>query len=252
MSASAPDQVSKIAGWLSLVAASVGAVATLAAWLDWAPGAAAFRIVLGATLVATLTLILGLLGLWRTRHGRRRGRAFAVTGVLIGVVWTLAVLSRALAVIGAPALNDVTTDLADPPGFSAEGAASKAALLARRSLAYPREVFATLQREHHPDLDSIRLNTIPKDAAVLARAAMRTLGWRETFASIDGSHLEATATSTLFRFVDDVVVRIEAEKSGVIIDIRSRSRVGKNDLGANAARIRAFVAALAVGPGRTG
>ena len=44
----------------------------------------------------------------------------------------------------------------------------------------------------------------------------------------------------LFRFVDDIVVRIRTAPGGSIVDVRSTSRVGESDLGANAARIRAF------------
>jgi len=44
---------------------------------------------------------------------------------------------------------------------------------------------------------------------------------------------------------DDIVVRIRAEgASGSRIDIRSKSRVGQSDFGANARRIRAFIERL--------
>ena len=47
-------------------------------------------------------------------------------------------------------------------------------------------------------------------------------------------------TSNAHFFVDDIVVRIRARDGGSVLDVRSKSRVGKGDVGANAARIRAL------------
>jgi uncharacterized protein (DUF1499 family) len=63
--------------------------------------------------------------------------------------------------------------------------------------------------------------------------------------------IEATATTFWFGFVDDVVVRVRpAAGGGSRIDVRSVSRVGKSDVGANAKRIRAYRAALTGTSGR--
>jgi uncharacterized protein (DUF1499 family) len=56
--------------------------------------------------------------------------------------------------------------------------------------------------------------------------------------------VEATATTFWFGFKDDVVVRITQEAAGSKIDVRSVSRVGQSDIGANAARIQKFLDAL--------
>jgi uncharacterized protein (DUF1499 family) len=56
--------------------------------------------------------------------------------------------------------------------------------------------------------------------------------------------LEATATTTFFRFENDVVVRARPypeAKGGSYVDMRSISRVGGSDVGVNAKRIRAFL-----------
>jgi len=57
--------------------------------------------------------------------------------------------------------------------------------------------------------------------------------------------IEARATSKLFRFVDDVAIRVRPKEGGSVVDIRSKSRVGQGDMGANADRIRAIAARLA-------
>ncbi len=56
--------------------------------------------------------------------------------------------------------------------------------------------------------------------------------------------IEATATTFWFGFKDDVVVRVRSTVNGSIVDVRSVSRVGQSDLGANAKRIRAILAGL--------
>jgi uncharacterized protein (DUF1499 family) len=67
---------------------------------------------------------------------------------------------------------------------------------------------------------------------------------RVTYASVKEGRIEAIAVSRLFRFVDDVVVRIRPVPEGSRIDIRSRSRVGKGDMGVNAQRIESILATL--------
>ena len=52
--------------------------------------------------------------------------------------------------------------------------------------------------------------------------------------------VEAYDVTAVFQFVDDVVIRVRPAGDGSVVDLRSNSRVGGGDLGANAARIRAF------------
>ncbi|TMA41924.1 MAG: DUF1499 domain-containing protein, partial [Deltaproteobacteria bacterium] len=57
--------------------------------------------------------------------------------------------------------------------------------------------------------------------------------------------IEAVATTRVFGFQDDIAIRVRADGSAASrVDVRSKSRDGKGDLGANAARIRAYVMAL--------
>jgi uncharacterized protein (DUF1499 family) len=60
----------------------------------------------------------------------------------------------------------------------------------------------------------------------------------------DEGRIEATATTFWFGFKDDVVIRLRPEAGGTRVDVRSESRVGGSDVGANAARIRAYSAKL--------
>ena len=51
----------------------------------------------------------------------------------------------------------------------------------------------------------------------------------------DGHYLHATFTSRIFRYVDDVELRRDADKG--LIHIRSASRVGRSDFGINSKRV---------------
>jgi uncharacterized protein (DUF1499 family) len=70
------------------------------------------------------------------------------------------------------------------------------------------------------------------------------MGWEIVAADSAAGRIEATATSAWFGFKDDVVVRITPEGDGSRVDVRSVSRVGKGDVGANAARIRDYLERL--------
>jgi len=52
---------------------------------------------------------------------------------------------------------------------------------------------------------------------------------------------------TVFHFVDDLVIRVRPDGGGSRVDVRSRSRVGVGDMGANAKRVLAYTAALQAG-----
>jgi uncharacterized protein (DUF1499 family) len=80
------------------------------------------------------------------------------------------------------------------------------------------------------------------DAALTTAQAM---GWEVTVRDRDKGEIHAVATTLVFRFKDDVTIMIGREGDGVVVNVRSHSRVGKGDLGTNARRIRQFQAELA-------
>ena len=71
------------------------------------------------------------------------------------------------------------------------------------------------------------------------------MDWELVATDPDALRIEATDRTFWFGFEDDVVIRIAAEgETGSRVDVRSLSRVGMGDLGVNARRVRAFLAAL--------
>lgn len=142
-----------------------------------------------------------------------------------------------------PVIHDITTDPDDPPAF-VHLAELRAAARAESPAEYDGLETARRQREGYPDLAPLRLTLAPGDALHRVSQAAERLGWEvQAVAPLEG-RLEATATTKWFGFVDDVVVRVRGDGSGSLVDIRSKSRVGRSDLGANAARIRLFLGEL--------
>jgi len=84
----------------------------------------------------------------------------------------------------------------------------------------------------------------PADAFKRALQAARDMGWEVVAADAAAGRIEATDTTFWFGFKDDVVIRVEADGTGSRVDVRSVSRVGVGDVGANAKRIRAYLRAL--------
>lgn len=70
-------------------------------------------------------------------------------------------------------------------------------------------------------------------------------GWTVRDVRPDSGLIEVEARTRLLRFTDDVTVRVR-QGSGrrIAVDLTSRSRLGKADLGTNARRIGRFLDAL--------
>lgn len=219
--------------------ASAGVLPPLAGFALFALG------ILGGSL---LGILLGVIGLIRTRgESGRTGAGRAGMGVVLGLLMVgFLMLVRPDSV---PPIHDVTTSPDDPPSFVHLASVPENA---ERDLGYPHgpSDSAAQQKAAYPDLVPIELSQPPSEALTAARAAAEELGWEvvDEAAPTDTSdgRLEATFTSRSFRFIDDVVVRLRAnpETGGTTVDLRSTSRVGQSDLGANAARIRAFAEKL--------
>jgi hypothetical protein len=211
----------------------------------WPPLAAFLLFALGAGVFGFLAMNLGAVSVIRTRarfgpEDRRRSVTAASTGVALVAVLLLAALGGA----GKPRINDISTDLVDPPAFVAAGSTVGPA---PRDMSYP-PAFAPVVEQFYPEVRPIELSAPPEQAYARAVASARELGWRITREDPAAGSFEATETSTVFRFVDDVAVRVRPEGDGARIDVRSKSRDGQGDLGANAERIQRFAAEIKLPP----
>jgi hypothetical protein len=132
-----------------------------------------------------------------------------------------------------PYINDITTDTETPPQFAAR--VPKGEYAAH---------FSELQRIGYPELRPLELGVPPAQAFARALAAARAMGWEIVAADEKSGRIEAVATTRWFGFKDDIAVRVAPAGAGSRIDMRSKSRVGRSDLGANAKRIQDFLTAV--------
>jgi uncharacterized protein (DUF1499 family) len=103
---------------------------------------------------------------------------------------------------------------------------------------------AVQQKKAYPDLAPLDLASAPTETFTKAAATARAMGWEIVAEKPAEGRIEATAVTAWFGFKDDIVIRVAAIASGSRIDMRSKSRVGRSDVGANAARIREYLAKL--------
>ena len=231
----------------SVLAALSAAIGSAAGLWGFRAGLTSLRYLFFA---AAAGAVLGLIGL---ALARRRGKLMLANllalVVALGFVLYLGNLVRIAKSV--PAIHDVATNLDDLPQFGRlkvradnlenipdEGKAELKALP-------PEERWKAVHRAHYGDLRTLRLAAPPAETLRRAEALVRERGWDVAAVDARAGTLEATDTSTFFRFKDDVVVRVRpAPGGGSLVDMRSISRVGGSDVGMNAKRVRAFLADL--------
>jgi len=198
------------------------------------PYTTGFQFVMASLGAALLALLLALAYGFRDKYRPDRDK------IIAGTVFALVPLAVMAAVIvpaaGKPLIHNVSTDLDDPPSF-------KTILERRDAEANPVDIdpaTAAAQRAGYPDLVPIQSSLAAIDAVSRAIAVARDLGWDIVDTHSRPGFIEATATTFWFGFQDDIVIRVVAEEDGSRLDLHSVSRVGRGDLGANAARIDAF------------
>lgn len=188
---------------------------------------------LGAGTVAVIALLVPV-----TKRAHSLSLALALAFSVIAVSLPFLQYRQAMSV---PRIHDITTDTVDPPAF--------VAILPLRADApnppeHEGEEVASKQREAYPDIASLATDAHAAIVFEHALAIVEMFGWEVAEASLEQGRIEATATTFWFGFKDDVVIRIRASEDGSVVDMRSKSRVGLSDVGANAARIRRFMNAL--------
>jgi len=205
--------------------------------------------VLAAAVAAALSFVLALV--------KVRGLAplALVAAIAAGAAGAVPLKMKA-AVEANPFIHDITTDFENPPQIIT------AADLPRKNPPdylggdiVPRSedgmTVAAAQSAAFPDIAPLVVAVGMDDAVNAVRAAIEAMGMEVLgegpVSEVSGSgwRIEAVDTSTWFGFKDDFIVRLTAAGGdGTRIDVRSKSRIGASDLGANAARVRAFMEKL--------
>jgi len=224
--------------------------------IQWGP-----RLLLAAAVIALVALILVLI---------RRPRA-AWAAALVALIIPASGLGylgwvRAQAA-NIPPIHDVATDIADPPApspalLSIRTAAEanpvadlKAPLTASdpyrdpRFAKYGSKSLGQVGHEAYPALRTTAVDVAPTTAFAAALKAAKDMGWTVVSQDSKAGVIEATAGTFWFGFKDDVIVRVRSGDGGQgsRVDVRSISRVGLSDLGANAKRIEAYLTQVSAG-----
>ncbi len=250
-----------LASVLVLVWFLVAALGTKFGLLDWRVGFGMMTfkfgplLLMGSAAFALVGLLLALI------VPPRRGRLIALVALLIpasGLGYALYVRQQASSI---PPIHDVSTDLADPPGFTAAVVTARARVPGGNALdlttaAIPDDArFGAMagksvleaHRAAYGDLKPMITDTPAFDAFQVALdTAESQPGWVVDHNDPATGMIEAHATSFWYGFTDDIAIRVRRlpDDSGTTIDVRSVSRVGLSDLGANARRVRAYMHAL--------
>jgi uncharacterized protein (DUF1499 family) len=94
-------------------------------------------------------------------------------------------------------------------------------------------------------LAPLELPLPPAEALLRVEAVIPKIAlWKIVTAVPETGTIAATRTTRLWRFVDDITLRVEATPTGSRLHARSQSRVGKGDLGQNRRNLGELFAAL--------
>jgi len=183
-----------------------------------------------ATLVLFLVQIIFL----------RKNINWAIAGVsvlmaVVAIALPVSIMSKAKTV---PPIHDISTDLSTPPKFIA---IAPIRANAPNPVEYSGEETAQQQREAYPQLVTQKYTQNTDAVFGVALATVKDFGWTLVNADKSQGIIEATDSTAWFGFKDDVVIRITSEDNHTLLDVRSKSRVGRSDLGKNAERINLLI-----------
>ena len=188
--------------------------------------------------VAGVLGLIGLLLLLGSAAGQARW--MSVAALVLGLGIAVPLLMQGARAKKLPRIHDISTMPDEALPFVAVLPLRQGA---PNSVAHDAKV-AAAQKKGYPDLAPLMLKLPPAQAYERAERAARTMSWEVVAADAKDMRIEATSTSLLFGFKDDVIIRISAAPEGSRVDMRSSSRVGISDLGVNAGRIRAYFTKL--------
>jgi len=194
---------------------------------------------IGGLVLAIIVAVVGLVRIW---FGGQIGAGQAFTAIaiaLIGLALPLYYFSQFFLL---PRLNDVETTPRQPMQFS-QLAAQRPADANR--IVEPDLAAAEIQEKAYPDLRPMELERSATETFDIVHEAVKRLGWTIVLNEPPGEQpgrIEATERTLIMGYTDDVLVRVNGDDTHAFIDVRSVSRYGMHDLGANAEHIRTLFA----------
>jgi uncharacterized protein (DUF1499 family) len=183
-----------------------------------------------------------LVSLWFLRKSKSQAIVFAIISlILTGIVGGSAFYwqQRAQSV---PPIHDITTDLENPPAFEAMVRLRQDA---PNPPEYAGEETRQAQIEAYPDVEPLVLSSDLQAVMDVATDLILQREWDIVAINRKEGRIEATEKLAWFGFKDDVILRFsELENGDTRVDMRSKSRIGRSDVGVNAKRIKRFLTDL--------
>ncbi len=246
--------LAKLAFTALVIAATMGGAAALGTRAGvWDPYNGLWRIFPWAVLAGALSFVLAFfwaaLALFLNQGRAARYGAIALVGS-IAFLYTPVygiVMLRTM-----PPIHDISSDVSNPPQFSAllalrKSADTPASYEGPLTLRYrgKRTTVAALQKKYYGLIRPIAILTKVPVLYWRAFFTAKKMGWHLVAFDPTRGSIECTDTSFWFGFTDDIVIRVIPSGEGARLDIRSKSRLAGPDMGVNAERIRDFVKMLA-------
>jgi uncharacterized protein (DUF1499 family) len=209
---------------------------------DWWHFRTGFQMLRWGAYGGIAAVLLGVAAAVHARPGApRRGIGLAAAAVVVGLTvvaipWQWQRMARQV-----PPIHDISTDTQDPPEFVA---VVPLRVDAPNPPEYAGPEAAERQRAAYPDLEPVLIPMARAEVFPLALQVARDMGWEIVDADPVEGRIEATDRTLWFGFADDVVIRLRSADGETTLDVRSKSRIGGSDVGANARRIRRYLAQL--------
>jgi len=238
---------SRLAAWglrlaiLGLAGLALGILGHRLGVLDFRPALLGLA---GGAAIGVIGAIVSAIALVMSLASSRSGVRTAIAGLVIGLLVAAPVAQAMIAGSKVPRIHDIATDLDNPPAFDAV-VALRGETSNPLDRAEPADL-AELQRQAYPDLKTLEIEAQPGKVYEAALETARDMGWEIAASHPEQGLIEATATTRVMNFKDDIAIRVAEAGEGAAVDVRSVSRVGISDMGANANRIRTFLHALKV------
>ncbi len=248
------EPVSRLAVWarrialFSLAATVISVIVVRSGALEIVPALSTFA---GALMLAAVAILLALCALVVIWFEGVAGAKQAIAALFIGLALIAYPAYLGIKAWRLPAIYDITTDPIDPPRFD-----GIARLRPRDAKPITYEGLYAAEQQHaaYPDIEPDLTDSTAQESYDAAMRVITKRKWRIVDArppqggqpvanprapqpAIRDGIIEAIARTPIMGFRDDIVVRIRATSDGARIDVRSASRYGRHDFGANASRV---------------
>ena len=168
-------------------------------------------------------------------------KAMVLTGFLLTLLISATAIYWQYKAQSVPPIHDITTDIQSPPEFVAM---TRLRADAPNPPEYAGEETAQQQREAYPNIQPLVVDEPVQEVIDEIVVLISAREWELVSINRKDGRVEATEKLAWFGFKDDVVFRVTETDEGTRVDMRSKSRIGRSDVGVNADRISQFLSDL--------